>query len=221
MMIMRTIKVTGKGQSRVRPDTTRVKIILKGVYQKYEETLRHSAQDTAKLRDLLVQLGFKETDLKTPYFYFNTKFNEVKVGNTFKKQFAGYQYYHEMKVEFSFDNDRLGRIMQALAASSLNPEFNINYLVSNPETVKTELLEKAVCDAAKKAEVLSSAAKVRLREIQSIDCSWEELNFEISPINSGCLAESRDGSNCGGYDLGIEPDDIELHNTVTVIWEIE
>lgn len=97
----------------------------------------------------------------------------------------------------------------------------IRSLVSNPETVKTELLGKAVCDAAKKAEVLSSAAKVRLREIQSIDCSWEELNFEISPINSGCLAESRDGSNCGGYDLGIEPDDIELHNTVTVIWEIE
>lgn len=65
---MRTIKVTGKGQRRVRPDTIRVKIILKGVYPKYEETLRHSAQDTAKLRDLFTQLGFKETDLKKPKF---------------------------------------------------------------------------------------------------------------------------------------------------------
>ena len=46
---------------------------MEGTYPEYQETLRHSVQDTAKQRELLMQLGFKGTDLKTPYFYLDTK----------------------------------------------------------------------------------------------------------------------------------------------------
>ena len=45
---MRTIKVTGKGNLKVKPDMTRVTMTLEGVYPEYEETLQKSAQDTGK-----------------------------------------------------------------------------------------------------------------------------------------------------------------------------
>lgn len=111
MSAMRTIKVTGKGKSRVTPDAIRLTLNMEETYPEYQETFRHSAQDTAKLRDLLVQLGFKETDLKTLYFYLETKYEQVQMLGSYERQFVGYQYNHEMKVEFPFDNDRLGKIL--------------------------------------------------------------------------------------------------------------
>ena len=56
---MRTIRVTGKGQLRVKPGQTRITLSLEGLYPEYGETLRRSNQDTEKIRDLLTELGLR------------------------------------------------------------------------------------------------------------------------------------------------------------------
>ena len=66
---MRTIRVTGKGQIRVHPDMTRIMITLMDRYKDYSEALRHSAEDTESLRDILNGLGFERSDLKTLHFH--------------------------------------------------------------------------------------------------------------------------------------------------------
>ena len=47
---MRTIRVTGKGQIRVRPDMARITVTLTGLYKEYSETLRRSSADTEALK---------------------------------------------------------------------------------------------------------------------------------------------------------------------------
>ena len=61
----RTIRVTGKGSIRVKPDTTRLTITLRGTYEDYQETLSRSARDTEALKDVLQSLGFERGELKT------------------------------------------------------------------------------------------------------------------------------------------------------------
>ena len=85
------------------------------------------------------------------------------------------------------------------------------------------MLGKAVTDAREKASVLTQAAGVSLKDIQSIDYSWGQINFEVQPMNrmlmvEECCAPMVDGA--GSYDMDIEPDDIEVSDTVTVLWEI-
>lgn len=96
--------------------------------------------------------------------------------------------------------------------------------VSDPEDAKNELLGKAVTDAKEKASVLTQAAGVELMAIQSIDYSWSQVNFEVQPMNrmlmaDECLAAPMVAESAS-YDMDIEPDDIEVSDTVTVIWEI-
>ena len=115
-----------------------------------------------------------------------------------------------MKVEFDSDSHRLGRILYALAHCPAKPEFRLSYTVKDPESSKNELLGKAVTDAKEKASVLTKAAGVSLKDIQSIDYSWGEIDFEIRPMNRmDCLAAPKaiEGES---YDLDIEPDDIEV-----------
>ena len=216
---MRTIRVTGKGQLKVHPDMTRITMDLEGVYRDYSETLQESSRTTEKLKKLLVPFGFEPADLKTLSFDVDTEYESYREKDEYKRRFVGYKYSHCLKVEFESDNARLGRILYALAHSTLHPEFRISYTVKDPEAVKNELLGKAVQDAMAKAGVLSGAAGLKLGDIQTVDYSWGRIDFEVHPMEKGLdLCESL-GSG-GSYDVDIEPDDIEVQDTVTVVWEI-
>ena len=110
--------------------------------------------------------------------------------------------------------------MYALANSPLSPEFHLSYTVKDPEAVKNRLLGKAVKDAKAKADILASAAEVTLGKMMSIDYSWNKISFETRPVE---LEE--EPMVCAppkaSYDLNIEPDDIQVSDTVTVVWEIK
>lgn len=225
MSNMRTIRIMGKGKIKVKPDMTRITMTLEGIYPEYSEALRHSSQDTDCLKDVLADFGFERPDLKTLSFNVDTEYETYEENKTFKQRLAGYKFRHQMKVEFESDNDRLGRILYALAHCQVKPEFRISYTVKDQEAAKNEILGKAIADAKEKAAVLTQAAGVELKEIQSIDYSWGEIDFEVRPMSRAMLAE--DGAVYGmaplsaGYDLDIEPDDIEVSDTVTVVWGIQ
>lgn len=216
---MRTIRVTGKGQIKVHPDMTRIVITLEGKNFDYSITLKRSSEATEKLKDLLLPFGFERSDLKTLSFGVDSEYVSYKEKDEYKRRFDGYKYTHVLKVEFDSDNKRLGKILYALANCSLNPEFRIGYTVKDQEAVKNELLGKAVKDAVAKAGVLAGAAGLKLGEIQSVDYSWGRVDFEVYPMDK-CLAEPMCADGGGSYDLDIEPDDIEVQDTVTVVWEI-
>jgi len=218
---MRTIRVTGKGQIKVKPDMTRITITLEGMYPDYAETLCHSSENTDSLKDVLTAFGFERSDLKTLSFNVDTEYESYKDQGAYKQRFVGYRFRHLLKVEFDSDNERLGKILYALGNCDLNPEFRISYTVKNPEVAKNELLGKAVKDAKEKAAVITAAAGVTLKDIQSIDYSWGEIEFEVSPMNRLMKAcEPVVACADSSYDLDIEPDDIEVADTVTVVWEI-
>ena len=223
MADVRVIRVTGKGQIKVHPDMTRITMSLEGTWPEYGETLRHSSLDTEHLKDVLCAFGFERSDLKTLNFNVETEYESYKEKGVYRQRFIGYKFRHMMKVEFLSDNDRLGRVLYALANCPVMPEFRLSYTVSDPEAAKNELLGKAVSDAKEKAGVLTQAAGVTLKEIQSIDYSWGEIDFEYRPMNRMLMADeclAAPSATDGSYDMDIEPDDIEVSDTVTVVWEI-
>ena len=196
---MRTIRVTGKGKIKVKPDMTRLTITLEDTCPEYSETLKKSNEVTEQVKDLFVPFGFEKSDLKTLSFNVDTEYESYNDHGTYKQRFLGYSYKHVLKVEFEFDNKRLGKILYALANSPLQPEFRLSYTVKDPEAVKNKLLGKAVLDAKEKAAVLTQAADVTLKDIQSIDYSWGEIDFEVQ-----CILSIGNPQNCHQNSLFLE-----------------
>lgn len=126
-----------------------------------------------------------------------------------------------MLIEFDADNRKLGEILYALAHSVITPEISIEYTVSDPEKYKDELLKNAIEDSKHKAQVLAHAANVELGDIVSIDYSWGEINFVSKPIQNFAFASAEKTTGSPGYDIDIEADDIDVTDTVTVIWSIK
>ena len=217
---MRTIRVTGKGSISVRPDTTRITITLSEKLPEYSDAVSRSADDTEKLGAVLAPFGFDRSDLKTLSFDINAEYENYLENDVYKQKFTGYRYTHQMKVEFISDNDRLGKVLYAIANSDLHPEFVLSYTVSDTEAVKNELLGKAVSDSAVKASALAKAAGVTLGDVQTIDYSWGRTEFEVRPTNrvmSGGIRSAKAVS----FDMNIEPDSITVEDTVTIVWEIK
>ncbi len=218
----RTVRVTGKGKISVKPDMTRLLINLEGVFKDYEKTLQQSAEQVEQLRDCFEKLGFKRNDLKTLSFNINTeneRYNDRLGG--WKTKFVGYKFRHAMKIEFESDNKLLGRVLYALAHCSVKTEFNIQYTIKDVEAAKNKLLGKAVTDSKEKAGILAEAAGVKLKDIINIDYSWGEIEFVTRPMNRGMVLEASRAMSADAYDINIEADDIEVEDTVTVVWEIE
>lgn len=219
----RMIKVTGKGNLKVKPDVTRITITLEGQNKEYDKILGQSSKDTEALKDILEKQGFDRSDVKTLMFNVDTRYESYQTKDkSWRERFVGYEFKHVVKVEFDSDNTRLGKILFALAnAKAIHPDFRISYTVKDKEASKNELLGKAIADAKAKAAVLTSAAGVALKDIKTIDYSWGEIELEYSPMRGDmlCKAAMVDES-CGSFAMDIEPDDIEVSDTVTVVWEI-
>ena len=217
----RTIRVTGKGTLKLRPDLTCLTLTLQGTDADYGEVLRKSAEDTAVLRGVLERLGFPADGLKTAQFHVDTLYEGYQdEQGVYRNRFTGYQFQHALKLEFPIDDALLGRTLYALAHCGARPEFQISYALSDPESAKNALLRQAVRDARAKAETLAAAAGVALGGILNIDYAMGEPEFAVRPMRKMALAANCDARCEERYDMDITPDDISVSDTVTVLWDI-
>lgn len=215
----KTMRVTGKGKLSVKPDLIRLLLDTTKVCKTYEEALAKSAEQTEELKNCFEGLGFARTDLKTLRFSVDTEYENYRdENNVWKNRFLGYRFTHGMKLEFDADNERLGRVLYQLARTECHPEFRINYTIKDTEAAKNKLLAKAVADSGEKAKVLAEAAGVALGAIVNIDYSWGELEIVSAPVER-CMMSAPNAA-MDSYKMDIEPDDIDVTDTVTVVWEI-
>ena len=214
----RTMRVKGKGNIKVKPDMTRVSLSLSSLHKKYNEALDVSAENSNLLRQIVIDLGFGESDLKTVNFEVVVQNeNYTDRNNKWRTRFAGYKVNHNLKIEFENDNDLLGRLLGRIVECPANPEFSICFFVKDTESAKNMLLGNAVKDAKAKAIILSESAGVRLGDIINLDYSWGEVRFEsaMMPMVGG-TPHFEDLQ----LSIDIKPDDVDVTDTVTVEWEI-
>lgn len=220
----RTVRVTGRGKLSVRPDTVRLIITQTERKKVYDDAIKASTEQKNSLTDAIAGQGFKREDLKTLSFDIHAEYEGYEAKDkSWKQRLVGYRYTHRMKLEFPVESGKLGSVLAALIKCKGEPEFTIHYTISDPESAKNQLLSKAVADSRAKAEVLAGAAGVSLGEIRFIDYSWAEVDFVTTPMNDMRLMKCASLGAAKDAPLApdINPDDIEVTDTVTVVWEIK
>ena len=215
----RTIRVTGSGMIRLKPDTMRITLTIEGVCPEYGMTLVYSASDSARFREALMTVGFAREDLKTLNFNVRPEYEDYQEEGVYKRRLVGFRSRHELSVAFPSDNERLGHILAAIAGTGLSPEISIGYTVQDRETAKNALLGMAVADAKAKAEALTSAAGVKLLGIRHINYAIDENAFAVHPVVLHAGAARKMCADNAAPE--IVPEEITAEDTVTVVWAIE
>lgn len=219
--MQRTIKVTGKANLNVSPNQTTIRLELKNVYEEYEITLLKSNEETKDIKEIITSFGIERNNIKTKRFNIETEYTSYKdTYGDYQKKFVGYKYNHI--IEFSFDNDNklLGNILSELSHKSSVNDIRVYYTIKDKEEAKNKLLKQAVKDAINKAEIIADASNVNLGNIVTVDYSFREFDYRTSPFGREYECNEMLSPTSEEFDMDITPEDIELKDDVTVVFEI-
>jgi len=215
----RTLKVIGKGHLSVKPDTIEIAMNINGKTVSYSQAVDEVAFRTNNLKLVISELGVKRDEIKTVSFSINTDYESYKEKGEYKQRFVGYRYNHRLSIKLPLESNLINQVFDRLRACSSEPEFYINYTVADVEKQKNAVLQQAVIDSQRKASLMATTLGAILGKVQSIDYSWGQIDVYSNMSRSYCLNEDTvmvDGSFGGD----ITPEDIDIDDTVTVIWEL-
>ena len=218
---MRTITVKGAGNISARPDYIVLSLSIETLSETYDRAMTDASERIKRLQDAAAIVGYEKSDLKTTSFNVQTRYENVKdrQGN-YKREFAGYACSYHLKLAFDFDSKQLAKVISAIANCGAQPEISIAFTVKNPERISEELLISATENAKTKAEILCKASGNTLGQLLNIDYNWGELNVfsRTSYDVEDCIQPLMAMSKCAAPE--IEPDDIDVSDTVAFTWEI-
>ena len=219
----RVITVKGVGTASVKPDYITLSMSVESVHKDYDKAMENAANRIEKLQEATVLSGYEKSDLKTINFAVDTRYENIKdrQGN-YRREFSGYAVIYRLKLSFDMDSNQLAKVISAISESGAKPELSIAFTVKNPEKVKEALLISATQNAKMRAELLCIASGNQLGELLTSDYNWGELNI-VSRTRyemEDCLIESMMGV-AKFSTPEIEPDDIDVSDTVTFSWEIK
>lgn len=214
----RTIRITGKGKISITPDQAIFSLNQSQVKKEYEEANEEAAVAKNELDGVLRSIGIDIKNLKTESFSIDSEYTSYQSNDEWKRKLVGYRYRHQMKLELDLDHELIGEFLKELSKMKYQTDIEMNYSLKNSEDAKNALIYKAVKDSRIKAKVLAEALSVELGEVVNIDYSW--MHVDITSRRYSAI--ECDVMMAPGYaKMSMEPDDIELEDSVTVIWTIE
>lgn len=214
----RTITVKGIGKASAKPDYVVFSMTLESKHKDYDKAMDMAADHIQQLNETLCGIGFEKGSVKTTNFSVRTDYDRVKDRNgNYQNVFCGYEVTHNLKLAFGFDMGRLSLALSAIAGCLSHPQLSVAFTVKDATAINEAMLRSAAANAKKKAEILCEASGVTMGDLIAIDYNWGELDI-YSHTRYDCC---EDAIPLMAKSIDIDPDDIDVSDTATFIWEIK
>lgn len=215
MEISREISIKGIGNLTAKPDYVIINLELEKINQSYANGYKSFASDMKKLQKLVEEIGFSKDELKTSEIS-SSQHKEFSKGKYISK---GYYFASSLKLSFDFDPERLGKTLEKISKSDIKPSIDICFTVKDKEALKNQLLAAAAKDAKTKAEILCTALGAKLGQIKKIYYNWDEIKVysNMKYKFEECCFDSTTETDT----IDFTPEDIDLTDDASFIWEIE
>ena len=164
--IPRTLTVYGEAVLNIKPDEVVASFQMGSKDIEYERTVYLLGEKSDQLSKTLKKLGYKQDDLKTTQL--NVSKNYV-YSNGVRKD-SGYVAIQILQLKFSYEPDALIELVNAVSGSSTDPQLSFSFQLSDEKMlqVKENLIDHAVRDARRKADIIANASATHIIGIKEI-----------------------------------------------------
>ena len=197
----RTIRVTGRGELRVKPDTVRLTLTIGRTEPDFAAAVDAAEKASAAAVAALAEAGAAEKDVRVLSLRTEPHYETIADENGVRtRKFAGYSAVRRIRAELGTDPAALGRALTLLAACGAAPEIATEYTRKDEDALRGELLALAVKDAKRRAKAIAKAAGVKS---PSSSRSTDLQNEKSAPAHGGVLfyfipvSSARRVSPCG------------------------
>ena len=207
----RDADITALGTATVTADPNQVTVIANAsvTAKTVGETQEAMNKIITSVTDKLTQLGVQQNDIVTSSYSYYPVYNYDTDTPTIK----GYQANHTLCITCN-DVEMLG----AVTDSGMSDIYSVSYDVSNRSDLYKQALELAIDAAAKKADVMASAAGMRITGLESItENNSYDTSYGINSMSDGGAVSTRAES----VETGIRSGSISVTASVTAVYEAE
>jgi uncharacterized protein YggE len=207
-----TLSVTGTGIVQVAPDTAYVKLAVEVVKKTAQEAQADNAATMDRITAAVIKLGIAKEKIQTAGYYI---WPETKYEQNQPPKLVGYRCTNELNVTVE-DMPKVSRVIDASIGAGANSVRGIQFARKNDEEFKRLALDKAVKDAAAKAQAIALAANLKLKGIKNIVESGA-----IVPLGNDYPALRAMGGAGGAGETPVNPGLLEVRGNVSLTYKVE
>lgn len=211
-----TLTVSGKSTTEVTPDITVINITLSANNMDYGKSIDLLKEKSDNIKAFLKKKGINKEDIKAENF--NIRKNYVYENR--KQVFKGYNATSHIRLEFLNDNAQANKIINAIGESNAEAEVNVNFKLSQDlkDSVNDQLIEAAIVDAKKRADIIAKATNQKILQISKINYGVKE-NVAVTFDSEARVFAMADKSGATEREsLSITPQPIEKSTEIIIYW---
>jgi len=208
----RTLSVTGSGKVDAAPDVAYLTLSVETLAKNASQAVKDNSGTTSKVIEVIKAKLGKDDKVSTagyslaPVYEYNNQTN--------KTDFKGYRASNRIIVE-AHNLKEIGNIIDSTAEAGLNNVESLSFDTTKRDEIRREAIVEAVRDAKATAETLSKAAGVTITKILQLSPSFD---YPVPVYRDYALAKE---AAPAAPPTPIEPGDISISASVSIVFEIE
>ena len=171
------VVVSGEGKVNVIPDLAQVRSGVTTNAKNVKEAVESNSRIMAAIITALTESGIAQKDIQTAQFSIQPVYSSQDQHS--ESKLTAYRVSNQVIAKIRHI-DKLGDVLERLAAAGATDVWNIDFMVSDPSKALDEAREAAIADARRKAEVFARAAGVTLGRVVTI----EEEGAAAEPLST-------------------------------------
>jgi uncharacterized protein YggE len=207
---LRTVTVSGLGQTSVDPDQAVVRVGVNIRASSAKAVSKRAANRMSAVLDALRELGIDDADLKTT----RVSMRPYRERGNGEAVASGWVVNNRVKVTVH-DIDQTGDVIDAAVAAGANDLAGVSFRASDPSAAVSEARARAVVAAEAAATELAEAAGVEILGVLSI-VEGNAGDARAFRMAMPYAAESA----APVYDTPIEPGSIDIRVTVNSVYQV-
>lgn len=205
---MGSIKIKGIAKKEFRADVMKVDISISTSGETPASAINKGKKETENMLKLLLELGINLAEV-------TMESEQVSKPSNYKDDKL---YYYDKEISFIALANlvMLDLLSEGISKSEINATYDEMFYLSNIEAAKKEVLQQALQDAKKKADILAETLGQKVVGLESTKCDeYEEEEFDHMVH---CLHENRARTSLAAK---LSPDTIIVDKSVYSTWLIE
>ncbi len=168
----KTIAVSGKAETFVKPDTASVSFSLTKKSSDTSIATQSVNQRAQMLINQLKKIGVAEKDIKTTSYNITPEYSYEHD----KRNFDGYRVTQRFKIAIR-DLDKVSQVLATVNSAGVDNVSQLSFYVDKEEIIKKDLRKKAIEDAKKNAKQLAKDLGVSLDKIVGFKIGQEPIRY--------------------------------------------
>ena len=218
---MGIIKVLGQGNVKFAPDVTRVSVEIEARHKTHQAAFDAGVKNTNHIKDILAEHGLDRELAKTTRFDVSKhEVNKKIEKGQWEWVVIGYDIKQSFIIELEMGCPQLTSLLQQIGREINGAEIELGFSVKDAESAKLKVIEAAVKDAQRKAEVMAAAFGKKLGEVSSVTYGDSDDDYYYGRrYRRGCL--SMPNALCDeDHAIDITPIDLDGYACVEVVWNL-